>query len=98
MQLSSPTENLITDIEQTHQNVSYKAVAQGGETNINGAVRFPKLEIGDKRVNVNVETMLVDDGTYEVSGESILYEAIDWKTISAEVMLILANFMHVAEL
>ena len=89
MQLSSPMENLITDIEQTHQNISYKAVAQGGKTNINGAIQFLKLETGNERVNLNVDTMLVDDGAYEVSDESILYEAIDWKTcnsISAEVV------------
>ena len=49
MQLSSLTKNLGTDIEQTHQNICYKAVEQGGETNINGAVRFPKqkLETGE---------------------------------------------------
>ena len=77
MQLFPPTENLGTDVEQTCQNISYKAVERGGETNINRDVWFPKLETGDKRVNINAETMLVNDGAYEVSGGSMLYEAID---------------------
>ena len=75
-QSNPPYKNFGTNIEQTHKNISYKVFTPGCGININEAVQFKKLETGNKRVS-SFDNVPIDDGAYEVSGESLLYEAVD---------------------